>query len=327
MMRILFSDISKYRSYLMGVATICIIICHLPQNNVLLPSYLKYIMLQGQFGNALFLLLSGLGLYYSLTKHYSKDTSIWNWYKKRYVRILVPYLILKICPSLIIALLNTNTDWCYYTANFCLLTYWKYHDCAWFLSLLVPLYALTPILYTCLFRNNKVLINTLYFVVPLTVIPFIKTDNVILGTIIQHIPDVMAFIIGLSLGYYSQKEKSVNVLWFFAMGVMCLALFFVQHRNFASWYMGICFIVLPIILISLKHCKISFSWLTLLGAISLESYLTNTTLPRYVKMINWSVFSFDVNYGNYLGYFIVIVGGLLWAYLIHKLSAVVIKRL
>lgn len=326
-MQINLSLISHYRSQLLGIATIGIIVCHLPQNNVLLPSFLKYIMFQGQFANALFLLLSGLGLYYSLSTFYSKKSSIWSWYKKRYVRIFVPYLVLKLCPDFIIALQNPDTDWLYYLANLSLITYWKNHDCAWFLSLLIPMYALTPILYKYLLYNSKVLTNTLCLVLPLILIPIINSDNVIISTIFQHIPDVVTFIVGISLGYYSQKKKSINIIWFIVVALIHFLLFFVQHRNFASWYVGVCAIVLPLLLIGLTHLKKPLGWLVLLGSLSLESYLTNTTLPRYVKMINWSVFSFDVNYGNYLGYFIVIVGGLLWAYLIHKLSAVVIKRL
>ena len=79
------------------------------------------------------------------------------------------------------------------------------------------------------------------------------------------------------------------------------------------------------LLLIIKRHDIKWNWLLWLGTISLESYLTNTTLPSYVKMIPCHHLSIDINFGNYLGYGIVIIGGLIWAYLIHKLSAVIIK--
>ena len=310
----------------MGIATIGIIICHCPAH-VVMPTVIKYLMFQGQLANALFLMLSGFGLYYSLSSHYSKgSTSIWSWYKKRYVRILIPYLVLKLFPDFIIALCNPETDWWYYLANLSLITYWRNHDCAWFLSLLVPLYAITPPIYRSLFSNGKVLKKALCYIIPLTLIPILKSDNVILSTIILHIPNVMAFIIGLVLAYYSQKEKSVNMMWFFAAGAFYFLMFFLQHRNFSTWYLSVNFFVLPLLLWVLTIVKKPLPVLVWLGTISLESYLTNTSLPQYVKMIPWNMFSLDINYGNYLGYLIVIVGGLLWAYLIHKASGLLIKK-
>ena len=108
-------------------------------------------------------------------------------------------------------------------------------------------------------------------------------------------------------------------------GVICVSLFFLQHRNYSTWYLGLNFFILPMLLLIIKRYDIKWNWLLWLGTISLESYLTNTTLPSYVKMIPWHHLSIDINFGNYLGYGIVIIGGLIWAYLIHKLSAVIIK--
>lgn len=326
-MQIDLSNISKYRAELMGVATIGILLCHCPAH-VSMPSALKYLMFQGQFANALFLLLSGFGMYYSLTSHYSTgNTSIWSWYKRRYVRILVPYLVLKLFPGFILALNNPETDWWYYVANLSLITYWKNHDCPWFLSLLVPLYAITPLLYKSLFSNGKVLRNAICYVIPLTIIPILKSDDIILSTIIQHVPDVMVFVLGLVLGYYSQNKLKLNLIWFFAAGVFYFLMFFVQHRNFSTWYLGVNFFVFPLILMGLEHCKKPLTLLVWLGTISLESYLTNTSLPRYVKMIPWDSFSIIINKCDYFGYLIVIVGGLLWAYLIHRASDIIIKQL
>lgn len=59
--------LSKYRTQLMGIAAIMIIICHAVSYGVVLPSILKKITLYGNLGVDIFLFLSGLGCYYSLS--------------------------------------------------------------------------------------------------------------------------------------------------------------------------------------------------------------------------------------------------------------------
>ena len=318
------SLISKYRAQLMGIATLGILFCHCPAH-VAMPKMLAYAMFIGQTGNALFMWLSGFGLFYSLSSFYERNESITKWYKKRYLRILVPYLIIFLFPGFILAICNSDTDWLRLLSRLTLISYWKYHDCAWFLAVLIPLYAISPLIYRFLLWRNKVWQNAALMALPLTLIPVLQTGEVVVDTIIHHLPDAMAFIIGMVSAFYAKKQTSVNVLWFILGGVICVSLFFLQHRNYSTWYLGLNFFILPMLLLIIKRYDIKWNWLLWLGTISLESYLTNTTLPSYVKMIPWHHLSIDINFGNYLGYGIVIIGGLIWAYLIHKLSAVIIK--
>ena len=61
--------ISKYRAELMGISTILILICHAAGNDVLMPKWLRYVVAQGAIGVDVFLFLSGMGLYHSLSTH------------------------------------------------------------------------------------------------------------------------------------------------------------------------------------------------------------------------------------------------------------------
>lgn len=61
-------QISKFRTPLMGIATILIFIVHAPDNGVMMPNALKTICALGSLGVDLFLLLSGFGLWYSLNR-------------------------------------------------------------------------------------------------------------------------------------------------------------------------------------------------------------------------------------------------------------------
>lgn len=84
--------ISTYRSALMGIATICILMCHATSNGVNVP-ILSSVLSLGQIGVLMFFFLSGIGIYYSLN-----STNGWRdylqWYKKRFVRLLIPYILI-----------------------------------------------------------------------------------------------------------------------------------------------------------------------------------------------------------------------------------------
>lgn len=86
--------VSKYRSALMGMATIGILMCHAPSNGVNLPFHLNSILELGQLGVMVFFFVSGLGLYYSTRRMEYSISCIAAWYRKRSVRLFVPYLII-----------------------------------------------------------------------------------------------------------------------------------------------------------------------------------------------------------------------------------------
>lgn len=79
--------ISKFRKELMGVAAISIILCHAPANipemNPILAFLLKSL---GMFGNPTFFFLSGVGMYFSLSR--KNAISIYSWYQKRFFEVI-----------------------------------------------------------------------------------------------------------------------------------------------------------------------------------------------------------------------------------------------
>lgn len=79
--------ISKYRTPLMGIAALMIIFCHAPQYGVVMPSFISNFISRGGLGVDIFLYLSGVGCWYSL----SKGVTLKSWYYKRFIRIFIPY--------------------------------------------------------------------------------------------------------------------------------------------------------------------------------------------------------------------------------------------
>lgn len=320
------SLISKYRMELMGVATIGILMCHAVGNNVAFPYYVSLLFSFGQTGNSLFMFLSGFGLYYSLSKTDSNQTSLLTWYKRRYARILIPYVLWYVV-HFIRAFGSSDIDWVQFLFGFSLIKYWFHGGGAWFLSVLMPLYALSPVIKKFIIYKGATGRNVILLTTILTTASFFHSSNSFYEHILRAMPHFVGFILGMAAGYYSQEGKKVNVLLFWGYGVFLLLSFFILNRDFANFYLSWCLIFLPFLLYFFDSRKNTYRILRWFGKISLESYLTNGALPMFVKMIPWCMLSCNLNYGNYLGYSIVIIGGLLWAWGLHVVSQWILSKI
>ncbi len=61
-------DVSKYRNQLMGIATLLVIFGHSAGNGVVMPKWMESLCGLASVGVDVFLIVSGLGLWYSLRK-------------------------------------------------------------------------------------------------------------------------------------------------------------------------------------------------------------------------------------------------------------------
>ena len=271
------------------------------------------------------MLLSGFGLFYSLLKYETSGDSILKWYKKRYARILIPYILWYVV-HLVRAYNTPDTDWLQFLYGFSLIKYWTHDSGAWFLSVLVPLYALSTAFMKILSWGHFCR-NTIVALCFTSVATCLHSDCYTLNTIYTIMPHISAFLIGMSLAYCFMQNRSICIWWFLLYSVVLLALFVFVERNFAVLYLSSCMFTLPVLVHLLKWRDNGNKTLCWFGSISLESYLTNGALPHYVAMIPWCVVSCNLNYGNYLGYSIVIVGGLLWAWCLHIASKWLLTKL
>lgn len=76
--------LSKWRSELMGLAAILIIVCHMPAHGVQMPHAISKLIQYGGLGVDIFLFLSGLGMSYSLKKLNMNLGGVIKWYVKRF---------------------------------------------------------------------------------------------------------------------------------------------------------------------------------------------------------------------------------------------------
>ena len=143
---------SIYRKELMGIAAIIIILCHIAGNHVLLPTTVIKILGLGNYGVDIFMFMSGLGMFYSLSNY---TGSINGWYKKRLIRILIPYLITTFVYCIIRAYYNSFsfTD---AILSLSTMDFWLYGRGAWFVAAIIPLYLITPFMSKLIkTRRNK----------------------------------------------------------------------------------------------------------------------------------------------------------------------------
>lgn len=77
----------------MGVATLLVVFGHSAGNGVVMSDWMKSLCGLASVGVDIFLLVSGLGLWYSLKKKMNM-VKIKDWYIRRYKRILIPYIII-----------------------------------------------------------------------------------------------------------------------------------------------------------------------------------------------------------------------------------------
>lgn len=143
------SLLSRYRTYIMGVAMICIMLFH--QGWITQP--LGLFQLYGCHGVDIFFFVSGFGVYFSLQKH-----TLWDFYKRRIKRLL-PLCIF--CGGLKLGLFLTGYD-IFYSEDMSILTLFGID--LWFLFDIWIFYLLSPLLLGLLKKHGIIVMLCSFFI-------------------------------------------------------------------------------------------------------------------------------------------------------------------
>lgn len=319
------SKLSSYRTMLMGAAAILIILCHAAASRVLMPNWLSYLLNFGNYGVDIFLFLSGLGCYYSLFKQDAgnQQKKILFFYKKRACRLFPAYLTIFIPLNIAYFLLGTRSlgeGILSVTA----LEFWFFHRGAWFISLIIPLYLFSPLLYhVC--RHESKWLWTIGIITLLTVvcsIPIVDQSNTsFLYNIQLAFSRTPSYILGMAIAQDCMAKRHLSVLW----PICLLVVYFPFHSLLPNAFLGWLLVPTMIMLLIMLFDGLSpYTWIervmSFMGNISLESYLINISLNSLLSVL---IIRFNLSspffYGMYLQYCIVIVVGTLMAYLVNKL--------
>lgn len=325
------SLLSKYRTLLMGIATLGIIISHSMGFGCFCPNpLLKSIIMHGSLGVDIFLFLSGLGCWYSLNGGGILNVS--KWLKKRFIRIFIPYAICYFILEFIKNIMYNEYDILNDLLYFSTLTYWTDHKGFWFIALLVPLYIITPFVYRLLEKfKNRIIIGMIIILLLLYLSTFQDKnyqelmDAVIYNTIYAF-KRATNFILGMMVAPYVKQNKRINV-WVTIAIFSSLFLLQVVLRQMLNIYLFCNWCLTPILLIvfckllsKLDHKGKLYCTLMWFGSASLESYITNGCTQGIARWFALQNPNNDIFYGHYTEYSIVIVLGIVTAYIFHGWS-------
>ena len=261
-------DISVYRSELMGWSILWIMMLHFTFTQI---KPLGFIAQYGFAGVDIFMLVSGLGLFYSLHSNHN----IFQFYKKRLLRIFPTYYLLGIFASILLFHDNIiDYLYRYSTVGFWIGgLYWE-----WYIPSIIMLYLLSPLFKYIL--DNKYLIFLFCLCLSILIITYyILSQGNILGLLhfffLYRIP---AFILGMVCAYWIKNNISTKYYYAFLLaGIPFFIWLFPQHHQLYNFkYFSLLFL-LPLFIIAFilfsKHIKCLNPIIKMIGNASLEIYL------------------------------------------------------
>lgn len=341
-------SISLFRKELMGISAIGIILCHMPFYCTELPGIVKSLFLLGDYGVDMFLFLSGLGIWTSLASSKIKRNvlcykwgGLFKWYKKRYIRLLVPYCVIMI-PFYAWQCTHYNLGGAEFILRLSTISFWTSHNSVWFVALLIPLYALTPVVYSIIhsLKGRTIALIFLLIIVICYLLAYFdpKGGNdylseepylSILGNVRFCLRRVTSYILGFFLAPYimrSYKLKRPFIVCLLLLAIAITIMYLVPFNVCVAFLL-----VLPSSLFLGQCLAHSPKWLvavfSFMGVLSLESYLLNISLPRVMSLQNWNLGIVDLSYGNYCMYITTVMISIIIAVAVNRLSRKIIKTI
>ena len=322
--------LSKYRTELMGIACLSVILGHFTDLNTHQINYntnlfFRFIQI-GNVGVDIFLLLSGIGLYYSYNR--SKE----KYYLKRCTRILIPYLL--ICVPYYIwkdLFLDEGIFWMDVTQ---LSFFTEGMITTWYVPAILILYFLYPAFYKLLYKNYKgMTIGSVLTIacgiwggcclgIKMLVPQFYANIEIFLTRII-------VFMIGCYLGKVVKDSNQLKQSSIFISALYFVTYIFVfryQVKLPAFWtrmcYIGlaVCICILGVLLLTIVN-KPHYPILDFLGNRSIELYLCHVLIR---KIYYFYFIGFSDNY-HVLDYIVIVTISVILSIPFHGLNKYLYK--
>ncbi len=323
--------VSKYRTQLMGISMLWIMLFH----NFFKwtdSNWVKTLIDHGNVGVDIFLFLSGVGLYYS----YEKKGNIGEYYKRRIVRLLIPYFVLAI--SFFFWVVRFEGGEYSFLSYISQVAFIKHNvNTTWFIPCILVLSLLFPIIYylqnypvrigsMTMSRNSvTVLICSIYFILLL----YLKANKTVFYNNTEiALTRALVFIVGCHFAKYVKEGVRIPngaVLFSTAYILIYIYVFRADIKINNFWYrmsyvpLAIAWIVVFIWILSkcetVLHCK-KFSFLTFIGNMTLELYLLHIFLRRIYRFYFGSP---HIERTAVIDYFIVILASIVLGGIFHIL--------
>lgn len=252
------------------------------------------------------------------------------WYKKRFSRVIIPYLVAAI-PFYVWFCIYNNYGIGRFIYHLSSLSFWVEHEGMWYVDLLIPLYLITPVFSILIERHPKarivptVILMCICFFVSILPIPDFLNGSPVYN-IFSNIQIVIRRVPGYILGYYVGKHvmEKRKVSWLILPVCMAALFIFARipiiNRMYRGWLLGLSMmLVFCVIIRLLERTKIK-ELLKWLGKRSLELYLANCILVPVLFTFTYKFGNVDLSKGNYFYYVMVVIINFPLAELIYLVS-------
>ncbi len=333
-----FNQISQTRGDLFGISALLIIVFHSinllnASPSPLINNIFKIILHYGNIGVDVFLILSGVGLYYS----YSANENTKEFYKRRALRLLPALLIVALAFSGARLLLHDITP-AHFIESVTMTLFFVNGDREfWFFSLLILLYTFYPPLYYLLKKHGAKGLAIVFAAVCATLVIlgvfFPKQFNDYEIAIIRVLP----FSIGAWLGKYIKSNITVRLK---IVVIACVLTLILSELIFVSFFevvnkqvfllrllycpMALSFIIILSLLIQ-KFNKFVRRILVWFGLLSLELYLIYEKLDyAFQHLLSYAKIN---GYSWWLYYLVLFLITVALAMLLNKVCTAIKARL
>lgn len=289
------SILTEHRQELYGFATLWIIVFHSYLCNVNYPTIIGRLIRYGNMGCEIFLLLSGICLYFS----YYGSEQLYPFLKKRLLRLYVPLVLIETWYWIYDPLIKggfTMTALKKLASKYLTLSLWTTGDSQiWFVSFLVVAYLMYPYIYHFLFEGKRSTWRlACLLVLAVTVTMIFKHTK---GDFYDHTEIALTrfpvFFIGCYFGRKVYRKEPLPRWIIPVCAVLVCVCFFVLekdvlHSTVRRYFYAVCGIPLTFVLawfFHRVHWKPLNAFLRFLGNMTLELYLTNIICIRVYKMM------------------------------------------
>lgn len=306
--------ISKERSVLYGIAILLIMIFHAKITGF--PLIVMYVKKNLDFGVDIFLLLSGISQYFSI----SMETSFKTYYLKRFTRILTPYLVVVPAWFVYADIIKEQSVSKFFLDTF-LISFWTSGNrVEWFIIVILLMYILYPFIYKLL-KKNVVAYGILLIICAILLNYFLRFEfNKLYSNIFILTLRIPVFILGSCLGEVVKNHKKLPYCVVYICPFLAAACFVGGYFTFGSdkylFYGAMSlFLCIPLSVIINRFNKNIFSkFFIFLGGITLEIYL----IQEKVQSVLIQARIFKDPYNVLVG-IVAIVITLFLAYWLHRL--------
>lgn len=304
-------SVFKYRNLIYGLAAIWIVFFHIHEKYWLGIPVLSPIINMGNMGVDVFLLLSAIGLSYSIEKNDTK-----TFYKNRLKRTFITYLLIAgpfIVWKYFIAQSITPMTVPNFVLELSTISYFWTKEGTypfWYVPCILLFYALYPALYK-LYKKNKLYIVGIIVLSIITEVLLVLINSAVITVTERTFSRIPIFLVGILLSDWVKKEKKIALPWVIVSFVILAVTMVIYpvtnlyriHTVLVRYCYGIMVIALIIfgafimeLIKKFKATDIFIKIFSFFGAISLEIYIVHVAIIRVLTNYNlhhlthWSIY-------------------------------------